>query len=174
MASYDEDTFSDWGELENLPVDTLAELENNAIQFTQAQQPARPVAPSSDYGDDFDDEDLDDNVVIDESRSTPAINPTFQPRRSSQQFNQNNFPQRPASSAISYSAVEQRSRPPPPPRFSQSQQRRANVQEEAAEASYNTQLQEPDAGLEILRRQIQEVRIYQVADCALRMIHANL
>ncbi|RDL29713.1 Uncharacterized protein BP5553_10693 [Venustampulla echinocandica] len=73
-----DDFFSD-DELDNLPNHYLDELETNAIQFTQAQTQAgisKPAAirvpPSSDYGDDIDDEDLDDAVVIDESRSTPA------------------------------------------------------------------------------------------------------
>src|SRR3954467_9686837 len=60
-----EDAFGD------LPDNALLELENNAIQFTQVNAQVRvKAAPSSDYGDDFDDEDLDDAVVIDESRST--------------------------------------------------------------------------------------------------------
>ncbi|KAG9243376.1 DNA repair protein-like protein Rad26 [Calycina marina] len=83
-----ENNFSD-DDLDLLQLDDLAELENNAIQFTQValaltqaaaypvQPPSRAPAPSSDYGDDFDDEDLDDAVVIDESRSTPAIVPNL-------------------------------------------------------------------------------------------------
>lgn len=79
MAGHDdgEDSFDD-DDLDALPNDTLVELENNAIQFTQAQTQARFKAPqSSDYGEDFEDEDLDDAVVIDESRSTPAIVPAY-------------------------------------------------------------------------------------------------
>ncbi|EKD18276.1 DNA repair protein Rad26 [Drepanopeziza brunnea f. sp. 'multigermtubi' MB_m1] len=64
--------------------DALEELENNAIQFTQAQAqtqaPRYQPPPSSDYGDEFDDEDLDDAIVVDESRSTPAL--THYPHRS--------------------------------------------------------------------------------------------
>jgi len=78
--------FSD-DDLDDIPLGQLAELEHNAIQFTQAvntntqgqggwMKGAGTGAPSSDYGDDFDDEDLDDAVVIDESRSTPAAIPT--------------------------------------------------------------------------------------------------
>ncbi len=81
MAGYDdEENFFNDDDLDALPHDALAELENNAIQFTQAQtQAARLKAPpSSDYGDDFEDEDLDDAVVVDESRSTPAINSYLQ------------------------------------------------------------------------------------------------
>lgn len=162
MAPHDEgDTFSDWGDLEDLPDDALAELENNAIQFTQAQQPAqqqaRAVAPSSDYGDDFDDEDLDDNVVIDESKSTPALNPTFQPRRPNQQYSQDQFPQRPATITVVKPAIERQSRPPPP-RFDQSQKNIPHRQEPTA-SNRNTQSQEQDVGLEDLQRQIEEVRI---------------
>jgi hypothetical protein len=80
MAGYThgENNFSD-DDLDDLPANTLAELENNAIRSTQAANPqARlKVAPSSDYGDDFDGEDLDDAVVIDESRSTPAVVPAL-------------------------------------------------------------------------------------------------
>lgn len=84
MAGYvhGENNFSD-DDLDELPLNTLAELEHNAIQFTQAantQAPLKPAPapasaapPSSDYGDDFEDEDLDDAVVVDESRSTPAL-----------------------------------------------------------------------------------------------------
>jgi hypothetical protein len=75
MAGHDagEDFFDD-DDLDELPNSALIELENDAIQFTQAQtQARRPPPPSSDYGDEFEDEDLDDAVVIDESKSTPVI-----------------------------------------------------------------------------------------------------
>jgi hypothetical protein len=76
MAGHDDgESNYDNDDLDDLPSDALIELENNAIQFTQAQRVK--AAPSSDYGDDFEDEDLDDAVVIDESRSTPAIVPTL-------------------------------------------------------------------------------------------------
>lgn len=76
----------DW---DSLPPEALNELENNAIQYTQARaqtqaQYAKPAttvkapAPSSDYGEEIGEEDLDDAVIIDESRSTPAIIPGFQ------------------------------------------------------------------------------------------------
>ena len=157
MAPHDdEDTFSDWGDLETLPDHALAELESNAIQFTQAQQPAQSVAPSSDYGDDFDDEDLDDNVVIDESKSTPALNSTFQPRRPTpSQFNRDRFPQRPAPSAIVYPPVQQRSYPQPP-RFSQYQPPQPSLQQ-PARVNPQTQSQEPNDEQADLQRQIEEV-----------------
>lgn len=78
-ASGDHD-FSD-DEFDLLPLGELADLEEKAIQFTQAaattqaEPRSKIIAPSSDYGDDFDDEDFDDAVVIDESRSTPAVLP---------------------------------------------------------------------------------------------------
>ena len=72
-----ENNFSD-DDLDELPANALQELENNAIQFTQAVTQVRLNAPtSSNYGDEFDDEDLDDAVVIDEARSAPAANPIF-------------------------------------------------------------------------------------------------
>lgn len=161
MAPHDdEDTFSDWGDLED---DALAELENNAIQFTQAQrpaqEPARLVAPSSDYGDDFEDGDLDDNVVIDESRSTPALNPTFHPQRPSQQnYHQDQFLQRSATNAVVNVAVKHHIRPPPH-RFNPSQsQRNIPHRQEPTSSHRNTQPQEQDVALQDLQRQIEEVR----------------
>ncbi|ESZ95526.1 hypothetical protein SBOR_4079 [Sclerotinia borealis F-4128] len=67
-----ENNFSDDDFLNDIPADALEELENNAIAFTQAQIKA---PPSSDYGDELDDDDLDDAVVIDEARSAPAVVP---------------------------------------------------------------------------------------------------
>jgi hypothetical protein len=124
MPPSDDDESFDEFDLNDLPEDALDELESNAIQFTQAQHNApstsRVVAAAgSDYGDDFEDDDLDDNVVIDESRSTPALNPTFQPRHSSQH---SKLPQRSASVApVSQINFERRS-VPPPPLFNHSQQ----------------------------------------------------
>ena len=75
-----ESNFSD-DDLDDLPITALDELENNAIRLTQAAhthtQTRRDAPPSSDYGEDFDDEDLDDAVVIDEARSAPAIVPAL-------------------------------------------------------------------------------------------------
>lgn len=81
MAAHIEgDNFSD-DALDELPLAALDELENHAIRLTQATQAhtqgRREAPPSSDYGDDFDDEDLDDAVVIDEARSAPAIVPAL-------------------------------------------------------------------------------------------------
>lgn len=79
MAGYEdgETNFSD-DDLDDLPANALQELENNAIQFTQAASQAWvKLPPSSDYGDEFDDEDLDDAIVIDEARRAPAVISTF-------------------------------------------------------------------------------------------------
>ena len=70
-----ENNFSDDDFLNDLPADALTELENNAIAFTQARTKPSPSSDHSNYGDEFDDEDLDDGVVIDEARSAPAVVP---------------------------------------------------------------------------------------------------
>lgn len=88
-----ENNFSDDDFLNDMPADALDELENNAIAFTQAQIKA---PPSSDYGDEFDDDDLDDAVVVDEARSVPAVVP-YVPRNNlnqavrQEQFQQQNY-----------------------------------------------------------------------------------
>jgi hypothetical protein len=79
MAGFDdgEDFFSD-DDLDALPQDALQQLENNAIQQTQFQATqavgfiSTPPRPSSDYGDGFDDDDLDDAIVIDEAQVAPS------------------------------------------------------------------------------------------------------
>jgi hypothetical protein len=95
MALYTEggNDFSD-DDLDDLPANALAELEYNAIQYTQAATQARLKAPpSSDYGDEFDDEDLDDAVVIDEARSAPAIVPALQRNNPGQSTQREQFRQ---------------------------------------------------------------------------------
>ncbi|CAD6448649.1 682f48f5-55cb-4af9-b9bc-b85d7091a730 [Sclerotinia trifoliorum] len=79
-----ENNFSDDDFLNDIPADALEELENNAIAFTQAQIKA---PPSSDYGEELDDDDLDDAVVIDEARSVPAVAP-YVPRNNVNQATQ--------------------------------------------------------------------------------------
>jgi hypothetical protein len=156
MPPYDDDdSFDEFG-LDDLPDDALDELEHNAIQFTQAQHndhaTARPAAAgSSDYGDNFGDDDLDDNVVIDESRSTPAINPTFQPRHSSQH---NKLPQRAASNVPSYHPPVERRSAPPPPLFRQSQQSAIVPQRGSEPPVYGSQGDK----LAELQRQLNEVQ----------------
>lgn len=67
MAEQEDSEFFDDDDLDNLNPDVLDGLENQAIQFTQAQQQLH--YESSDYGDDIDDEDLEDAEVIDEGRT---------------------------------------------------------------------------------------------------------
>lgn len=72
MAGHDEgdDFFSDDG-LDNIPQNAFDELEETAIRQTQATQLAQPPPSSSNYGDDFDDEDLDDAEVFDAAQDAP-------------------------------------------------------------------------------------------------------
>lgn len=76
------DDFSDDG-FDDLNVTTLQELENNAIQLTQAQQvgPTQPaVVTDDDYG--LEDDDLDDTVVIDEAAQLPVRHSVERERQS--------------------------------------------------------------------------------------------
>lgn len=67
------DDFSD-DDLDALNANALQELENNAIQFTQAQK--KYDEPSQNFLDyDFEDDDLDDAVVQDELRGNPILPP---------------------------------------------------------------------------------------------------
>ncbi|KAJ4422890.1 hypothetical protein N0V82_002416 [Gnomoniopsis sp. IMI 355080] len=68
------DDFSDDG-FDDLNDTTLQELENNAIQLTQAQklnqtQPTQLLTDNDEYG--LEDDDLDDTVVIDEAAHLPV------------------------------------------------------------------------------------------------------
>ncbi|KKY37585.1 putative dna repair protein rad26 [Diaporthe ampelina] len=77
----DMDDFSDDG-FDDLNINILQELENNAIQFTQAQQLGSTQAVNDDdYG--LEDDDLDDTVVIDEAAQLP---PTAIPQNRDGQF----------------------------------------------------------------------------------------
>ncbi|KAF8858325.1 hypothetical protein BDZ45DRAFT_674110 [Acephala macrosclerotiorum] len=126
MAGYDDDeeVFDD-DDFDALPDDAFVELENNAIQFTQAQTQAargKVVAPSSDYGDDLDDVDFDEDVLIDEARSTPAIiapPPRSIPVHATQQeqFRQQRYENANNSNPVSQLANRTR---PTPPRFTES------------------------------------------------------
>jgi hypothetical protein len=167
--------FSD-DELDFLPADALVELENNAIQFTQAQSQARyskpantvKAAPSSDYGDEIGEEDLDDAVIIDESKSTPAIIPGFQYQRPApaqavqrEQFRQ----QRYGGTNNTYTALADRQRNPPippPPRVSQPTRvppRAPILQNDSMTAEQGSQPSvSGDNNAEELQRQFQEVR----------------
>jgi hypothetical protein len=164
MAGHDDgdDFFSDDG-LDNLPHDALTELENNAIHFTQAQHPAHLTAPpSSDYGDDFEDDDLDDAVVIDESRSTPAINPGFQRSKPGHTIQRDQLQQqRPVPSSNPNIANRQGQNAPLPPRFSQVTRLHPPVPIPQHESMVVEQGSQPSAGpddqVESLQRQIEEV-----------------
>lgn len=67
MASQEDSEFFSDDHLDNLNPEVLDGLENQAIQFTQQQQPVQ--YESSDYGDDIDDEDLEDVEIVDEGRT---------------------------------------------------------------------------------------------------------
>lgn len=68
MAEQADDEFFSDDDLDNLNPEVLDGLEHQAIQFTQHQQQVQ--YESSDYGDDIDDEDLEDaEVVVDEERT---------------------------------------------------------------------------------------------------------
>lgn len=120
MAGLDDgDSFFGDDDLDALPEAALEELENNAIQFTQAQTQAARLQPppSSDYGEDFDDEDLDDAVVIDQSRTVPSA-PSYSNRNvfgQPPQRDQFRPQQHPNSSPI----LPNRQRPNPPPQYNQ-------------------------------------------------------
>jgi hypothetical protein len=102
------DEFSDDG-FEDLNDTALQELENNAVQFTQAQKAQSQAAPTQqnplDY--EFEDDDLDDTVVIDELAQPqprpppPQPQPVQQPRHGTastgtQRWNQHLPPPRPS------------------------------------------------------------------------------
>ncbi|TQS35452.1 hypothetical protein Golomagni_04129 [Golovinomyces magnicellulatus] len=66
-------------DLDDLPDEKFTELENDAIQYTQARTQARLRADTtSDYGNDLEDDDLKDAVMSDECSSTQLIVPSFQ------------------------------------------------------------------------------------------------
>ncbi|KAJ9137549.1 DNA repair protein Rad26 [Pleurostoma richardsiae] len=77
MDDFSDDGFDDLNDI------VLQELENNAIQFTQAQKfaqsQAAPQPPAQranyDYSYGFEDDDLDDTVVIDELAQLPVRHP---------------------------------------------------------------------------------------------------
>lgn len=69
MDDFDDDDFED------LNANVLQELENNAIQFTQAQKKYQSTQSQRQLVDDFEDDDLDDAVVSDELHGKSAILP---------------------------------------------------------------------------------------------------
>jgi hypothetical protein len=148
-SNYDDD------DLDDLPSDALIELENNAIQFTQAQRVK--AAPSSDYGDDFEDEDLDDAVVIDESRSTPAIVPTLRqtvpgPAIQHEQFRQQRY------GMANNSNLANRQRYNPPPKFNESSRLPTEpIVQHADKVEQGTGEQAAGSDVLSLQRQVEEV-----------------
>jgi len=116
MAPYDDGdiNLSDDDALDDPHV--WAKLENDAIQFTQKAVDAK-APPSSDYGDeDFDSDDLDDALVIDESKSGPAC-PAYQNKNNAGQASQKeNFRQQRYGNGIPTLGSRQRPNVPPLPR----------------------------------------------------------
>ncbi|KAK3290367.1 uncharacterized protein B0H64DRAFT_427652 [Chaetomium fimeti] len=122
------DDFSDDG-FDDLNDTVLQELENNAIQFTQAQQLAQsqaaPPAQNDAFEYEFEDDDLDDTVVIDEHALPPprpapqqTAVPIQQPRHTTtgtQRWNQHLPPSRLAYPARPQYAPPSRPVPPPLP-----------------------------------------------------------
>lgn len=166
MAGYegDDDEYGD-DDLDALPDDTLIELENNAIQFTQAQTQAaraKAVAPSSDYGDEFDENDFDEEIVIDESRSTPVIAPSqrnipgqITPQ---EQFRQQRYGTINNSNTITQLANRPR---PTPPRFDDTTRIRQPVAIPLHDSVVAEQGSQPSASsdvkVESLQKQVEEV-----------------
>lgn len=166
MAGYDDDdeeVFDD-DDFDALPDDALVELENNAIQFTQAQTQAargKVVAPSSDYGDDIDDVDFEEDILIDEARSTPAITAHLNiPGLATQQeqFRQQRYATTNNSSSTSQLASRTR---PTPPRFTESNHSRppaAIPLNDSVVAEHGSQPSAAsDVKVESLRKQLEEV-----------------
>jgi hypothetical protein len=122
------DDFSDDG-FDDLNDGTLLELENQALQFTQAFTQAQPAAftqdaqppESSNYNlGGLDDEDLDDTVVIDEFAQLPARPPIEQAlptkaRPSQDLATRSAYPGGTTSAVPSREAPSQRYRPRQPP-----------------------------------------------------------
>jgi hypothetical protein len=163
MAGQDDgDNFFDDDDLDTLPHDALVELENNAIQFTQAQTATRyNAAASSDYGDDFDDEELDDAVVIDESRSTPAAIPALHRNIPGQVTPREQFrQQRHGTLSTLNPNLASRQRPPDPPKFNQPNRSQPCIpQNDSMTAQQGSQASGLEANVESLQRQIEEVML---------------
>ncbi|KAG9238524.1 DNA repair protein-like protein Rad26 [Amylocarpus encephaloides] len=174
MSPSSGDNFFSDKDLDDLPDDYLAELESNAIQFTQARTQARvpegnlasKVAPSSDYGAAIDEEDLDDAVVIDESRSTPVVIPSFQRNIAGQatqreQFRQERYGRRETSISKPHAIHNAvlRNHIPPPPVFDNRNlpPTRNHVVQESMVAEQGSQPSFGNQDVEGLQRQIQEL-----------------
>ena len=149
MAGYEDD--EDWfdNDLDDLPVDALAELEHNAIQFTQAVK----APPSSDYGDEFEDDDLDDAVVIDEARSA-AVPPALHRNIAGQSTQREQFREQrygtPRNRPQQETALSVSHRPSPQPLSIPNGPRESKVAKQGSSPA-------PDYQVEALQKQIQEV-----------------
>ncbi|TPX10351.1 uncharacterized protein E0L32_008756 [Thyridium curvatum] len=126
------DDFSDDG-FDDLDLNTLQEIENNAIQFTQAQRPLptqqQPALDSAEYNYVLEDDDLDDTLVIDELAQIPVrhnvekpLPPQQQPRTVPNLASQQRWNPQPESSNARYQTPSQAQVPQrpyqPPPRLS--------------------------------------------------------
>lgn len=150
-----ENNFSDDDFLNDIPADALEELENNAIAFTQAQIKA---PPSSDYGDDFDDDDLDDAVVIDEARSAPAVVPYLPRNNVNQSARQEQFQQQHYENTNIVNRPRNYVGPPRPRQPDHLPQPFSNpVSREASNLSRQGSQSVADGDNEALRRLVQEV-----------------
>jgi hypothetical protein len=173
MAGHDdEENFFDDDDLDALPHDALIELENNAIQFTQAQMNYTSkvkAAPSSDYGDDFEDADLDDAVVIDESRSTPAIIPTLRRNVPGPATQQEHFRQQ-RHDTVDNPNLANRQRYNPPAKFNETNRLSppAPIAPYEPKVEQGNREQAPGPDISSLQRQIEEVMfsdhiLYQIS-----------
>lgn len=119
------DEFSDDG-LDGLNESVLQELENNAIRSTQAHA-AAPQTQDNVLGYEFEDDDLDDTIVIDEQAPQPPRPPSVktavpvpQPRHvaglaGTQRWNQPLLPPRPTYPSRPQYPAPRRPVPQPPP-----------------------------------------------------------
>jgi hypothetical protein len=158
-----ENNFSD-DDLDDLPANALQELENNAIQFTQAATQAQLIAPlSSDYGDEFDEEDLDDAVVIDEARSAPAVNTIINRGLQSEVTQRESFRQQ-RYGAPDIPNLDNRSRsiPGPAPNKPLQDLPHESIQIQQHESAWAQQGSLPESSDDVdkLQKQIQEVYLF--------------
>jgi len=166
MAGQDDgdDFFSD-SDFDDLPRNALDELENNAILHTQHQTQATQiinVPPSSDYGDGFDDEDLDDAVVFDEAQRVPDRLLALQPANAGPTIQREQFRGGRYEGPGSVSPLADRTLKRNINLENHSVQKEAPVKTRQNEPSPDQQRAEPgetrvDSIVEALQKQVQEV-----------------
>lgn len=150
-----ENNFSDDDFLNDLPEDALDELENNAIASTQAR--LKPP-PSSDYGEDFDDDDLDDAVVIDEARSVPAVVPYLHKNNVNQTSRQDQFHHQHYGNRATVNRPRNNYSPPLVRQADHLQQPySASISREVSNLSRQNSQSFADCDNEVLRKLVQEV-----------------